>query len=160
MARDIVLATDDDIPAWLTLAAEVEPLFGPMVEEPGFLRALRNNIARGSAYCIRVGDGQPGSPLDAGLLWSESTAPLYKVSWLAVTVSARGQGLGESLVRKVLALVTPPATVSVVTFGADIEGGQAARRLYERLGFIPEEMTTRGPEGGSRQIFRLRIPAV
>jgi hypothetical protein len=49
-------ATDDDLPAWLALAAEVEPLFGPMVDEPEFLRALQRNINRGSAFCVRQED--------------------------------------------------------------------------------------------------------
>ena len=32
----VVLALAADIPAWLDLAAEVEPLFGPMADDPGF----------------------------------------------------------------------------------------------------------------------------
>ncbi len=43
----VVVAQPKDIPAWLVLAAEVEPLFGPMVNDPSFHRALRNNIERG-----------------------------------------------------------------------------------------------------------------
>jgi hypothetical protein len=37
----IALAQFADIAAWLDLAAEVEPLFGPMVADPGFHAALR-----------------------------------------------------------------------------------------------------------------------
>ena len=57
MARypaQIVVAQREDQPAWLELAREVEPLFGPMVNDPGFHRALENNIARGTAYCVCV----------------------------------------------------------------------------------------------------------
>ena len=41
----IVLATEDDFGAFLELASEVEDLFGPMVDEPGFHDAVRRNIA-------------------------------------------------------------------------------------------------------------------
>jgi hypothetical protein len=45
----VALAQPADIPAWLELAAEVEPLFGPMVAEPGFHAALERNLARQTA---------------------------------------------------------------------------------------------------------------
>jgi ADP-ribose pyrophosphatase YjhB (NUDIX family) len=56
----------DDMPNWLALAAEVEPLFGPMVDDPGFTNALRANIQRGTACCVRENDGPPGTPLMGG----------------------------------------------------------------------------------------------
>ncbi|MCX6099998.1 MAG: hypothetical protein NTV92_00935 [Candidatus Bipolaricaulota bacterium] len=62
------LAERADFGPWLELAAEVEPLFGPMARDPVFQRALSRNIARRTAYCIRESDGVPGSPLVAGLL--------------------------------------------------------------------------------------------
>ena len=33
-----------------------------------------------------------------------------------------------------------------------------ARVFYERLGFTPAEAAEPGPEGGSRQVYRLRLP--
>ena len=47
------VATPQDIPAWLALAAEVEAQFGPLVDNPGFVRALEKNIARETAFCVR-----------------------------------------------------------------------------------------------------------
>jgi hypothetical protein len=41
----VVLAQPTDISAWLNLAAESEPLFGPMVADSGFQAALQRNIA-------------------------------------------------------------------------------------------------------------------
>jgi hypothetical protein len=32
----VQIATSDDLAAWLRLAAEVEPLFGPMVQKSAF----------------------------------------------------------------------------------------------------------------------------
>lgn len=149
----IVAAQPQDCAAWLELAREVEPLFGPMVNDPGFHRALENNIARGTAYCIRVENGAADSPLVGGLLFSPKP-PTYKIGWLAVSQNYRGQQIGTKLVAHVIQLVQPPAQLVVTTFGADIAGGQAARRLYTRMGFIPAEQAPNGPEGGSRQVFR------
>jgi len=40
----VQVAQLEDIDSWLSLAAEVEDLFGPMVNEPGFMKALMRNI--------------------------------------------------------------------------------------------------------------------
>lgn len=57
------IARPEDIPAWLALAAEVGPMFGPLVNDPGFVRALEKNIGRQTAFCVREADGPPGAPL-------------------------------------------------------------------------------------------------
>jgi ribosomal protein S18 acetylase RimI-like enzyme len=153
----VALAQPEDFTAWLVLAAEVEALFGPLVGEPGFHGALHRNIERGTALCVRQADGPPGAPLCAGMLWSPKP-PLYTIGWLAVAQQYRRQGLGRRLVERALGLVSAPAEVVVTTFGEDHSAGQAARRFYERLGFQPSEAAAPGPEGGTRQIFRLRMP--
>jgi len=149
----IVVAQREDQMAWLELAREVEPLFGPMVNDPGFHHALENNIARGTAYCVRESNGPPGSALSGGLLYSIKP-PIYKIGWLAVSEGRRNQGIGEALVTYAIQLVQPPAELVVTTFGSDSAAGQAARRLYTRMGFEPAEQAPAGPEGGSRQVFR------
>jgi hypothetical protein len=70
----VVLAKLAGSPAWLTLAAEVECLFGPMVAERGFHATLERNIARRTAFYIREQDGAPGWPLMGGLLFSATYA--------------------------------------------------------------------------------------
>ena len=150
---NVQLARHEDIGSWLELAAEVEHLFGPMVSEPGFREALRRNIERGSAFCIRQGDGGPGTPLLAGLLFSPKP-PVYEIGWLSVASGRRRQGLGTALVHHVIRLVRPPAEMLVKTFGPDVPEGEPARQFYEAIGFAPGEMTDPGPEGNSRQIFR------
>jgi ribosomal protein S18 acetylase RimI-like enzyme len=149
-------AIDQDIPAWLDLAAEVEPLFGPLVNDQFFLRALRRNVDRGSAFCVRRGDGPPGSPLAGGLLWS-AHPPRYVIGWLAVAAAARRHGVGCALVDHVLSLVVPPAEVSLTTFDDDVPEGEPAREFYMRLGFHPSEPAPVGPEGGSRRIWRRQV---
>jgi len=62
------------------------------------------------------------------------------------------------MVEHVCGLVTPPATLAVVTFGEDVALGRPARCCYERLGFRPAEAAPRGPEGGARQVYRRTCP--
>ncbi len=152
----VAVACEQDVAAWLDLAAEVEPLFGPMVTDPLFRQALYRNIGRGSAFCVREGDGLPGTSLLGGLLFS-SHPPEYRIGWLAVRKDSRRRGVGRQLAEHVLSLVQPPAEVSVVTFVATEPEGMAARSFYESLGFSPAEMTFFGPERHPRQVFRLSI---
>ncbi len=149
----IVIAQLEDIPAWFTLAKKVEHLFGPMVNEPSFQRALKKNIERGTAFCVRDGDGPPRVPLLGGLLFSPKP-PVYTIGWLAVTPKRRRCGIGQKLVRYVVDLVGAPAEFVVTTFGKDNPDGEPARRFYEHLGFHAAEPAPNGPNGSSRQIFR------
>lgn len=155
----VVEATKADIAGWSELAAEVEYLFGPMVDDPKFRQALENNIHRQSAFCVRENDGPPGSGLLGGLLFSPAHAPKYRIGWLSVASRARNRGIASALLHHVLDKLEVPAEISVTTFGEDIPDGRPARGLYQKFGFIPlEEPVPNGPEGGSRQRFRLVMP--
>lgn len=149
-------AQREDLKPWLDLAAEVEPLFGPMVDDPVFRRALSRNISRGTAYCIREDDGPAGSRLLAGLLLSPRP-PVYRIGWLVVTKSQRRTGLGTALVEQVTREIPPPADLVVITFGPGVRGGESARRFYVRVGFAPAEVVEPGPGGTPRQAFRRRL---
>lgn len=153
----VVAAVTADIPAWRILAAEVEPLFGPMVGDPAFEQALARGIERCTAFCVHAGHGGPGAPLLGALLFSPTHAPIYRIGWLAVTAGARRMGIGRRLVRHALALVQPPAVVEVVTFTVGQNGGAAARDFYASLGFAPAEILPFGPEAVPRQVFRLNV---
>jgi GNAT superfamily N-acetyltransferase len=152
----VVVACEQDILAWLDLTAEVEPLFGPMIDDPGFHRALRKSVARGTAFCVREAGGMPGVPLKGGLLFSPRP-PQYTIGWLAVAREWRRCGVGRLLVKHALNLVARPAEVSVTTFGPGVEGGEAARAFYARLGFVPDEDAPPGigSDGRPRQVYRL-----
>ncbi|KPC73432.1 acetyltransferase, partial [Streptomyces sp. NRRL WC-3753] len=81
-----------DIPSLLSLAAEVEHWFGPMVDEPGFHRALDRHVREERAL-VAVADG--GS-LAGGLLFG-SAPPVHHVHWIVVSERARGTGVGRAL---------------------------------------------------------------
>ena len=149
----VQVAQPEDVEPWLRLAAQVEHLFGPMVNEPGFQSALTRNVERGSAFCVRESDGPAGVALCAGVLFS-ARPPVYRIGWMAVSQACRRRGLGTALLTHVTNLVETPAEITVTTFGPDVAGGNAARAFYLAAGFAPAEMTDSGPEGGSRQVFR------
>ncbi|MEU0522200.1 GNAT family N-acetyltransferase [Streptomyces niveus] len=157
------LARERDLPGFLGLAAQVEHWFGPMVDDPGFSDAVAEHI-RDSKALVAVGtdttpEPDPGPPLLGGLLFG-SDAPTFHVHWLVVSRQARGRGVGAALMADAMKrYVTGPGTVEVITFGADHPGAveSGARVFYERLGFTPAEATDPGPEGGSRQFYRLTV---
>jgi ribosomal protein S18 acetylase RimI-like enzyme len=149
-AWTVVVAEVDDIPAWLELAYEVEPLFGPMLDDPGFHRALQRNIERGTAFCVRCPAPTGKRSLAGGLLFSPHP-PQYEIGWLAVAGAYRRRGIGRALVDHVLSLVERPAEVWVTTFGPDQPEGLAARQFYERFGFTPAGPAPPGPDGSARQ---------
>jgi GNAT superfamily N-acetyltransferase len=139
--------TREDVASWLEIVREVEHLFGPM---PDFESTLLRNIGRGTALCVRDTNCQVlGGVLVRAL-------PRTQITWLAVRASARGTGIGHALVAEALRHCPPPSEVLVDTFGADNIEGRPARRLYESFGFVPAEHLPNGPEGGSRQRYRLR----
>jgi ribosomal protein S18 acetylase RimI-like enzyme len=141
--------TRRDVASWLEIAREAEPLFGPM---PDFESTLQRNISRGTAFCVR----DAGGGVQGGVLLR--AAPHTQITWLAVRVAARRRGIGQALVAEALRRCPRPCEVLVDTFGQDSIEGYPARRLYESFGFVPAEHLPDGPDGGSRQRFRLRCP--
>ncbi len=142
----VIPATPADREAWLDLAREVEPLFGPMAANPDFHAALDRTIASGTAFCVRAGDGLPGAPLLGGLLWFPEP-PHYTLGWLVVAKRARQQGIARRLVDHALATVSRPATVRLTTFAEGVPEGDAARRFYARIGFRPAGPAPDNPAG-------------
>jgi ribosomal protein S18 acetylase RimI-like enzyme len=141
-------AAREDVASWLEIVREVEPLFGPM---PDFESVLSRNIGRGTALCVADTSGQ----VLGGVLLQ--APPGTTIRWLAVRASARRRGVGRALVAEALRRCRPPCEVLVDTFGSDNPEGRAARGLYESFGFAPAERLPDGPEGGSRQRFRLQL---
>lgn len=149
----VVTAQSADVTGWLRLAAEVEPLFGAMVDDPGFLNGLSKHIERQTAVCVRAQDGPPGSALMGGLLLSPCY-PKVEISWLAVARRWRRRGVGRALMAHILGIIPPPAEIVLLTFGEGVLLGQPARRFYERHGFTPGEPGPVNSAGIPTQVFR------
>ncbi|BCJ47411.1 N-acetyltransferase [Actinoplanes ianthinogenes] len=147
-------AVPGDVDELMRLAASVEQWFGPMVGDPEFLDVVRRNIARGSAFVVR-GEGKRL----LGAIMTGGRSPVHRINWLVVAADARRGGVGQALMAHVLDRWERPCTVEVVTFGADHPGAgpSGSRAFYERLGFVAGETVADGPEGGSRQRFRLTL---
>ena len=126
------LATTMDVPSWSEIAREVEPLFGPM---PDFEAILIRKIDQGAALCIRSHTEGDAACVLGGLLLGGSP-PQGWIRWLAVRSGARGTGIGQCLVEAAIERLKGFDRISVDTFRAENIQGRAARRLYERVGFV------------------------
>lgn len=153
----VTVAQTADVGGFLALAAQVEPWFGPMVDEPGFRHALERNISRGTALCVRHRDG---AGLRGGILFGIHP-PACRISWLVVADADRGAGVGRALVTAVTHRLDSGGVVEVITFGAHHPAAEpsGARRFYEQLGFTPGEPADAGPDGTPRQWYRKQLTA-
>lgn len=145
MCLQVEPLTEADIEAWLALAAEVSDLFGAeMAGDPDFQEWVKRSVARGVAYGVRM-NGEV-----AGVMHYRN----QRINWLAVGKRFQRQGVGRALVTH--ALTTGAPVVRVTTFG---EGhphpnAQAARYLYQALGFQPSaEHAESVADGTPRTVF-------
>lgn len=132
-------STCDDFAAWLDLAREVEPLFGPMVADQQFREGLRNAMATGEAIGIRSADTLAG-----GIVVARAANEIH---WLAVAQVCRGQGLGRLLLEAALATLDRTQAISVQTFAPDVAAGLPARKLYQAFGFKDSAAAGPNPAG-------------
>ncbi len=127
------LSNSNDFPHWLKLAKEVEPLFGPMVDDPNFCDGLRKAIREGQAICFVEGGKAGGSEaLLGGILISRAA---NEILWLAVAERSRGRRIGSALLAEALGRLDRTRPITVTTFERSLAAGIPARRLYESVGF-------------------------
>ena len=139
-------AIPEDVPSWLGLADEVEDLFGPM---PDIEAHIRRGIERGTAVVVVEGPAVAGAAL-----LSRDGEP-HAIHWLSVRSAQRRSGVAHLLMEAILQR-WPIGDVEVITFGPDVDGGAAARRLYTRFGFRPDGPSEQGSNGTSRERYVLR----
>lgn len=119
-----------EIGAWLALAEEVRELFGAdMAGDPAFLEWVTRSVARGAAYCVRIG-GEV-----AGVMQYRNG----RINWLAVGKRFRRRGVGHALVTHALASGAPVVRVTTFGEGHPHPEASAARLLYQTLGFSPSQ---------------------
>lgn len=120
--------TERDVPAWLALAEEVGDLFGAdMAHDPAFHAWLQRSIARGDAFCVRM-----GSALAGAMQFRRGS-----INWLAVGKRFQRRGVGRTLVAHALALGKSEVRVTTFGPGHPHPDAGAARRLYHAMGFQP-----------------------
>lgn len=136
-----------EVDGWLRLAREVEPLFGPMVEDPGF----QNGVKRALAEARAIGWHRPDGTLGGGIIVDRTA---NDIAWFAVEKASQGQGTGRKLLAAALARLDPLRPVSVTTFAATVPEGNPARRLYERFGFQDEKPAGVNPAGIAIAVMR------
>lgn len=130
----------EDIPAWLELAREVEPLFGPMADSEDFRNGIRQVILEGSAFCGETGDGTIGGIIALN-------RPGNEIAWLAVSSICRGTGIGRLLMETAVRELDPAAEILVQTFASGIASGTSARALFTGFGFTDAEAAGKNPAG-------------
>ena len=147
-----VIAELTDFDAFLSLAREVEHLFGPMADEESFQEALRQAISNRSVFCIRSGQDGNDQTLIGGVVISTD---LNEISWLAVSKSHRGHGYGRALLGTAISKLNRQADILVQTFDDSVPEGKAARKLYLEFGFTDYEEAGLNPAGIPTVIMRL-----
>jgi GNAT superfamily N-acetyltransferase len=120
--------TSSDIPAWLALAREVEPLFGPMADVEEFQIGIRDCVDARSAFGVEDASGEL-----AGIVALNRGD--NEIAWLAVARAHRGKRYGERLVDRAIEELEPHGDIYVQTFADGIEAGEGARRIYRKKGF-------------------------
>jgi GNAT superfamily N-acetyltransferase len=136
-------AVEADVPSWLEIVREVEPLFGPM---PDFETTLLRKIGQQAALCVRTGDAEV-----LGRILLGGTRDHGWIRWLAVRSKARAGGVGGSLVEAAMRRMKTAKTISLDTFREEETAGWPARRLYSRHGFVAGPIVD--ADGRPRQRF-------
>ena len=134
------LVTLNDIPAWLELAKEVEPLFGEMVGNPDLEHGIRHAIFEKSVYGIE----NDHHSLEGIIALDRSE---NAIAWLAVSSKAQGKGIGSKLVEKALDELDRTQDITVQTFAESQEEGTPARKLYMKYGFQRVRPAEKNPAG-------------
>lgn len=137
-------ATPDDFDDWLELAREVEPLFGPMVDDAAFREGLKRAIEEKIAWCVEEPDEQGRTVFRGGIVVSREA---NEILWLAVSGRKRGHGMGASLLSEAIGRLDRSRPISVTTFDDTIPEGLPARRLYRRVGFEDSAAAGLNPAG-------------
>lgn len=134
-------ANRGDMLFWLSLAGEVEHLFGPMAADESFQNALLLSIDDGNAYCIRRKE-------ETGLCGGVIIDPAnHEIVWLAVSESCRRRGAGSLLLDYAIEHLDHTVSINLVTFADTVPEGRAARELYLKFGFRDRKPVGKNPAG-------------
>ncbi len=149
---DIVCSKITDFDAWIELAREVEPLFGPMADEIDFQESLRQAISLNTAFCIYSEPNVHNRKLTGGVVISKET---NEIAWLAVSQRYRRKGYGRKLIEFAISNLNPKENIFVQTFDKSVSEGKSARNLYLDFGFTDIKNAGLNPAGIPTIIMQL-----
>jgi GNAT superfamily N-acetyltransferase len=118
-----------DYDAWIELAKEVEPLFGPMIDSKEFQSGIKDCIQNNNAFGLENEKGNL-----TGIVAIDRAR--NEIMWLAVAKKHRGNNYGEKLVKKAIEELEGNGDISVQTFSGKVNIGKKAKNIYERNGFV------------------------
>jgi ribosomal protein S18 acetylase RimI-like enzyme len=141
---NIFLSQPDDLPEWFSLAREVEPLFGPMVDVPEFQSGLLTAINENRALCVRDENDSGTRRMVGGVIIDTKE---NEILWLAVSQTSRGRGVGRILLMDAITRMDTTRPIRVQTYATHVEAGNSARHLYTDLGFTDVQDGGLNPAG-------------
>lgn len=133
---EIRIANECDIDGWMNLVSKVRDSF-PGLETKEALDGHKDTvlgfIRKESAICARIEDKIVGV-----LLFSKDNNMLC---FLAVDPEYRRQHIAEKMFRFILPRMSVGKPITVTTYRDGVPEGVAARAFYQKLGFVPGQMT-------------------
>lgn len=133
---EIRIANECDIDGWMNLVSKVRDSF-PGLETKEALDGHKDTvlgfIRKESAICARIEDKIVGV-----LLFSKDNNMLC---FLAVDPEYRRQHIAEKMFRFILPRMSAGKPITVTTYRDGVPEGVAARAFYQKLGFVPGQMT-------------------
>jgi ribosomal protein S18 acetylase RimI-like enzyme len=132
---------ENDITQWKIIIREVEPLFGPMLSDPGFIPAISEAIISNMVFGYE--DDETHQIIGAIVINRDSN----NIEWLAVSNRQKQNGIGSKLLERALSELDKNQNIYVQTFSQEVEAGIAARKLYEKYGFVDLKDAGKNPAG-------------
>ena len=144
--------TNEDKSVWIKLASTVAELFNSpnMATDKSFYDYMDSKINKFEALAAM--DRMSDTCL--GIIGFSRTN--NRISWFAVEPDQRGKGIGKRLLNTALRHLDNTKDVTAVTFAADHVGGEAARVIYQKAGFIDVGVFT--DEEGKKRCMMKRVP--
>lgn len=133
-----------DMPGWLMLAMEAEPLFGPMAENPDFFDVLRQALMDGAAFCIRDEKNKENCGLCGGIIISKEN---NSIVWFVVGEKFRHKGMGKKLMAEAMKHLNHSKPITVNTFADSGHERLAAKNICQKFGFKDSGKTETNPAG-------------
>jgi ribosomal protein S18 acetylase RimI-like enzyme len=141
-SKSIRFATENDLPAWYTLATEVSPIFrhpADMAQDPEFIAYAKSKVSKYQA--LTAVDCQSGECMGfIGFSHKNNS-----ITWFGVFEKYRNKGVGSRLLKTALRQLDNTRTIWVETYPEGYTPGIPAKTLYRKFGFVETDSNLTGP---------------